>query len=111
MKRPGNIHGINLNNYDAAPGITFGTGKGEPAMTVTKNRQTNDTILRMAKAAFPDRRVSDIKELDDGFLDGITGSYHDSEGYFAADQNPEAFEQFDAEFPPKEKLKLPGQLF
>ena len=36
-------------------------------MTVTKNRQTNDTILRMAKAAFPDRRVSDIKELDDGF--------------------------------------------
>ena len=36
-------------------------------MTVTKNRQTNDTIRRMAKAAFPDKRVSDIKELDDGF--------------------------------------------
>ncbi|WP_173383236.1 GNAT family N-acetyltransferase [Fibrobacter succinogenes] len=51
------------------------------------------------------------KELDDGFLDGITGSYHDPEGYFVADQNPEAFDRFDAEFPPKEKLKLPGQLF
>ncbi len=36
-------------------------------MTVTKNRQTNDTILRMAKAVFPDKRVSGIKELDDGF--------------------------------------------
>ena len=36
-------------------------------MTVTKNRQTNDTILRMAKAAFPDKQVSAVKELDDGF--------------------------------------------
>ena len=36
-------------------------------MAVTKNRQTNGTVLRMAKAAFPDKRVSDIKELDDGF--------------------------------------------
>ena len=26
-------------------------------MTVTKNRQTNDTVLRMAKVAFPDKRV------------------------------------------------------
>ena len=36
-------------------------------MTVTKNRQTNDTVIRMAKAAFPDKQVSGIKELDDGF--------------------------------------------
>ncbi len=36
-------------------------------MAVTKNRQANGTVLRMAKAAFPDKRVSDIKELDDGF--------------------------------------------
>ena len=36
-------------------------------MTVTKNRQTNDTVLRMAKTAFPDKRVMGIKELDDGF--------------------------------------------
>ena len=36
-------------------------------MTVTKNRQTNDKVLRMAKAAFPDKQVSGIKELDDGF--------------------------------------------
>ena len=36
-------------------------------MTVTKNRQTNDDIIKMAKAAFPDKQVSDIRELDDGF--------------------------------------------
>lgn len=50
------------------------------------------------------------KELDEGFLDGITGSYRDPEPYFVAMRNPEAFEKYDAEFPPKEKLVLPGQL-
>ncbi|MBQ6504955.1 MAG: N-acetyltransferase [Flexilinea sp.] len=51
------------------------------------------------------------KELIPGYLDGISGEYAPPDGYFAAEQNPEAFEKFDAQFPPKEKLKLPGQLF
>ncbi|MBQ7488682.1 MAG: N-acetyltransferase [Clostridia bacterium] len=51
------------------------------------------------------------RELIPGYLDGITGVYAPPEGYFAAERNPEAFEQFDAQFPPKEKLRLPGQLF
>ena len=51
------------------------------------------------------------KELIPGYLDGVTGVYDPPEGYFAAEQNPEAFEAFDAQFPKKEKLKLPGQLF
>ena len=50
------------------------------------------------------------KELIPGYLDGVTGVYGPPEGYFAADREPEAFEAFDATFPPKEKLKLPGQL-
>lgn len=50
------------------------------------------------------------KELQEGFLDGITGSYRDPEPYFVAMRNPEAFEKYDKEFPPKEKLVLPGQL-
>ncbi len=50
------------------------------------------------------------KELQEGFLDGITGSYRDPEPYFVAMRNPEAFEKYDTEFPPKEKLVLPGQL-
>ena len=51
------------------------------------------------------------KELIPGYLSGVTGVYGPPEGYFAAEKEPEAFEAFDALFPPKEKLKLPGQLF
>ena len=52
-----------------------------------------------------------IKELTPGFLDGISGTYKDPEGYFVCEKNPEGFEQFEATFPKKEKLKLSGQLF
>lgn len=48
------------------------------------------------------------KELEEGYLDGITGEYATPQGYFV-DEN-EA-EEFDKSFPFKEKLKLPGQLF
>lgn len=48
------------------------------------------------------------KELEEGYLDGITGEYAPPQGYFV-DEN-EA-EEFDKSFPLKEKLKLPGQLF
>lgn len=50
------------------------------------------------------------KELEPGYFDGITGEYATPKGYFAAEQNPEAFEAYDAEFPVKEKKVLPGQL-
>lgn len=52
-----------------------------------------------------------IKELEPGFLDGISGTYRDPEGYFVCERHPEDFERFEATFPKKEKLKLPGQLF
>lgn len=52
-----------------------------------------------------------IKELIPGFLDGVSGTYKDPDGYFVCEKNPEAFERFEATFPKKEKLKLPGQLF
>ena len=48
------------------------------------------------------------KELDSGFLDGITGVYQTPQGYYVKDED---VEEFDKSFPPKEKLKLPGQLF
>ena len=51
------------------------------------------------------------KELIPGYLLGVTGEYAPPEGYFAAINEPEAFARFDALFPPKEKRKLPGQLF
>ena len=59
----------------------------------------------------PDADYFLIKELTPGFLDGISGTYKDPEGYFVCEKNPDAFERFEATFPKKEKLKLPGQLF
>ncbi|MBQ5369894.1 MAG: N-acetyltransferase [Peptococcaceae bacterium] len=47
------------------------------------------------------------KELIPGYLDGITGEYTPPQGYFVDEAEAE---QFDQEFPPKVKLKLPGQL-
>lgn len=48
------------------------------------------------------------KELKAGYLDGVTGVYTPPQGYFVDEA---AVEEFDKDFPPKEKLKLPGQLF
>lgn len=48
------------------------------------------------------------KELKAGYLDGVTGVYATPQGYFVDEA---AAEEFDKSFPPKEKLKLPGQLF
>ena len=48
------------------------------------------------------------KELIPGYLNGITGVYQTPSGYYVDDR---AVEDFDKDFPPKEKLKLPGQIF
>lgn len=48
------------------------------------------------------------KELIPGYLDGITGVYQTPQGYYVKD---EEVDEFDKEFSPKEKLKLPGQIF
>ena len=50
------------------------------------------------------------RELKEGYLDGVRGEYATPEGYFCAEREPEAFARFDAQFPPKEKRRLPGQL-
>ena len=48
------------------------------------------------------------KELKKGYLDGISGEYTPPKGYFVDEAEAE---EFDKQFPPKEKLKLPAQLF
>lgn len=50
------------------------------------------------------------KELIPGYFDGITGEYATPKGYFVCQDNPEEFEKYEASFPHKEKLVLPGQL-
>ena len=48
------------------------------------------------------------KELKKGFLDGVTGEYATPKGYFVDEAEAE---EFDKQFPEKEKLVLPGQLW
>jgi predicted N-acetyltransferase YhbS len=53
------------------------------------------------------------QELIPGWLkeNGITeATYCPPKGYFVADENPEAFEAYEATFPKKVELRLPGQL-
>ena len=47
------------------------------------------------------------RELIPGYLDGVTGVYQTPQGYYVDAAEAEAF---DRAFPPKVKLKLPGQL-
>ena len=48
------------------------------------------------------------RELIPGYLDGITGEYAPPRGYLVDEAAADAF---DREFPPRQKLKLPGQIF
>ena len=48
------------------------------------------------------------RELIPGYLDDVTGVYQTPRGYYVNDADVEAF---DRGFPPKQKLKLPGQIF
>ena len=48
------------------------------------------------------------KELIPGYLDGVTGEYAPPEGYFVDEK---ATEEFNRQFPYKEKKTLPGQIF
>ena len=48
------------------------------------------------------------KELIPGYLDGITGVYRTPQGYYVDDAD---VEEFDKNFPYREKLRLPGQIF
>ena len=48
------------------------------------------------------------KELKPGYLDDVTGVYQTPEVYYVKEDE---VEEFDKTFPPKQELKLPGQLF
>ena len=48
------------------------------------------------------------KELKKGFLSGVSGEYSTPQGYFVSEEECEVF---DKQFPEKQKLRLPGQLW
>ncbi len=47
-------------------------------------------------------------ELIPGYLNDVTGIYRTPQGYYVDDAD---VEEFDKAFPPREKLRLPGQIF
>lgn len=49
-----------------------------------------------------------VKELQEGFLNGIEGTYKTPDGYFVQEAD---VQKFDLSFPPKEKKIVPGQLW
>lgn len=55
----------------------------------------------------PDANYFLVAELKPGYLEGVSGTFKDPDGYLVDEK---AVEDFDASFPTKEKLKLPGQL-
>jgi CheY-like chemotaxis protein len=48
-----------------------------------------------------------LKELKEGYLDGVEGVFYQPMAQYA---DEEAADEYDKQFPPKEKKKLPGQL-
>ena len=56
--------------------------------------------------------IEKAREMGIGVLcmEGVEGTYHTPKGYFAADDNPEDFEKYEATFPAKEKHFQEGQL-
>ena len=56
---------------------------------------------------FPDAPFFLCRELIPGYLDGVSGEYGSPAAYEVDEKEAEKFDQT---FPPKQKLKLPGQL-
>ena len=46
-----------------------------------------------------------------GYLTGLTGEYTTPKGYAVCDEHPNDFAVYEVDFPYKENLKLPGQIF
>lgn len=112
FKRQG--YGKLLLDYSINQAEKFGAG----ALAITGNidfyGKSGFVPAKTKKIRYADDPEADyflIKELKQGFLNGISGTYKDPEGYFVCEKNPEAFEKYEATFPAKQKLKLPGQLF
>lgn len=91
---------------------------GAGALAITGNiqfyGQSGFVLGKTKRIRYADDPEADyflVKELEPGFLSGISGTYRDPDGYFVCEKNPEAFTAYEAAFPEKEKCKLPGQLF
>lgn len=72
--------------------------------------RTPDSQNHPPKSFIPKTPYFLAQELIPGYLNGIEATYTPPKGYFVAEENPEDFAKYEAEFSYKEKLVLPGQL-
>lgn len=103
-------YGRKLLDYSIAKAKEMGAG----ALAITGNiRVYGGSGFVMGKSIGvryeedPDATYFLVSELQPGYLDSFSGTFRDPIGYFVSEAEVEAF---DRGFPPKEKLKLPGQL-
>ena len=77
-------------------------------LIVDKADTAIDVLKQAGYQCHLDKVIAIVMEDTPGYLDGITGEYSTPKGYFVDEQ---AAELFDTQFPKKEKLRLPGQIF
>lgn len=107
-KRQG--YGTSLLRHSMEKAKEMGCG----ALAITGNidfyGKSGFVVAKTKGIRYADNPVADyflIAELIEGFLNGVSGIYKDPDGYFVEEAE---IDEFDRQFPPKEKLKLPGQL-
>ena len=113
-KRKG--YGLKLLNYALEKAKTMGIGLLSMEGNIEFYKHAGFDLASKMKIHYHDMPADDevpfflAQELIPGYWSGHEGTYRPPKGYFVADENPEAFEAYEAYFPYKEKLRLPGQL-
>lgn len=113
-KRKG--YGLKLLNYALEKAREMGIGLLSMEGNIDFYRHAGFDLAYKLNIHYHDMPVDDVvpfflaQELIPGYWGDREGTYCPPKGYFVADDNPEAFEAYEATFPKKEKLRLPGQL-
>ena len=109
------VYGLKLLNYALGKAKTLGVGLLQKEGNIDFYRHAGFDLaskLRIHYHQMPDDEATFFlaQELIPGYWGDREGTYTPPNGYFVADNNPEAFEAYEASFPKKEKLRLPGKL-
>ena len=113
-KRKG--YGLKLLNYALGKAKEMGIGLLQMEGNIEFYKHAGFGLASKLNIHYPDMpKDEDVpfflaQELIPGYWGNREGTYCPPKGYFVADENPEAFEAYEATFPQKEKLRLPGQL-
>ena len=113
-KRKG--YGLKLLNYALEKAKEMGIGMLQMEGNIEFYKHAGFDLASKLKIHYHDMpKDEDVpfflaQELIPGYWGNREGTYCPPKGYFVADEHPEAFEAYEATFPQKEKLRLPGQL-